>query len=95
MWPIAFGIVGLIYWPLFIVFILYDLYLSHPMLAMPFLMLCPIIGSANIAGIALSLIGLGRDGTRLGLKIAALFLNVLPLLAITGFLGWLFFGFRM
>lgn len=95
MVPFLFGIASLPYWIFFCVFLLFDLYLSHPTLGIAMrLSFWPVL-LLNIAGIVLSAIPLTKGHERQWLWIAGLIFNILPLIGIGGLFVWLFFDFKM
>lgn len=82
----------LVYWVLFYVFILRDLYLSLTLVSLVVRSLFPVAILANIAGVVFGLVFPAKSRFR---AIVAVALNIAPLIAAASLLWWLFFGVRI
>jgi drug/metabolite transporter (DMT)-like permease len=88
---IALGIAALACWIFFWIFVLFDVYLTHPELDMlvRFILVAAIL--LNIAGIILEIIKLIKKRKWLS-AVAGLALHILPLAAAGSFAYWLAYG---
>lgn len=95
MLEIFLGVATVLYWLCFGIVMLCDLYLSYPALGTVVKVLFPIAVLVNVAGIISAITRMHRRSCTVAAGIAGLALNVIPLVSVTCFILWLFFGFKM
>jgi type III secretory pathway component EscS len=95
MFLIILGIIVLIYWISFFIFLFYDQHFSHANLDFAMKFLLPVAILANIIGIILGIIQIGKEKNKRTLKFAVICLNAIPLICVVCFFFWLYFGFRI
>ena len=86
------GIAALLYWILFWIFLLFDLYLTHDNLNVVVRFLLPIVALINVVCTISELIQLKNKNRKWVSKIGGLALHICPLFAFGGFYYWLAFG---
>jgi len=89
---IIVGYITIVYWTMFYIFALLDLYLSHPLLGDILKMFFPMAFAINLAGMLLG--SLFCTSTRTA-KVTICVLHGIPILVALGFIWWLFFSIRI
>jgi len=95
MLQIILALILLIYWLVFYIFVLNDLYLSHQFLGMILRVFFPIAILINIICTIYAIFLLAKKKGRKFRNFAALILNIVPILGVIFFLSWLFFGIKI
>ncbi len=93
MTPIRLGLIALVCWMAYGVFLLSDFYLRFPVAGIALRLLVPWALLANLVALAMTLARIRKQPA--GQTAFALALNAIPPAIAAGFLLWLFFGFKM
>ncbi len=93
MAPTRLGLIALVCWVVYGVFLLSDLYLWYPVAGIALRLLVPWALLCNLGGIAMSIARVRKD--KPSAVILGLILNTVPPMIVAAFFLWLFFGFRM
>ena len=91
---IVLGIIGLMCWAFVWIFLLWDIYLTHPGLDIPVRLIAVAAIGMNLTGIVLEIINFRKNRKWLA-TIVRLALHIAPLMAFGGFAYWLAFGHWM
>ena len=93
MTPIRLGLIALVCWALYGVFLISDFYMRYPVAGIALRLLVPWAPLCNLGGIAMSIARVRRD--KPSAVVLGLALNIAPPTIAAGFFLCLFFGFKM
>lgn len=87
------GLIALVCWVAYGVFLLSDLYLRFPVAGIALRLLVPWALLCNLVGIGIGITRLRKD--KVSVIALGFLLNAVPPMIAAGFFLWLFFGFKM
>jgi hypothetical protein len=93
MTPIRLGLIALLCWVAYGVFLFSDLYLRYPVAGIALRLLVPWAVLCNLFGIGMGVARIRKD--RKSAVLLGFVLNAVPPMIVAGFFLWLFFGFKM
>ena len=93
MSPIRLGLIALVCWLAYSVFLVSDLYLRFPVVAIALRLLVPWALLANLLALTITITRIRKQAGRQ--TALALILNAIPPAVAAAFFLWLFVGFKM